>query len=368
MLQVTGVQTTIERLPVSPPVKTAIHDIRSIDTVVVQVSTNRPGVKGQSYLFAFGLERARALEALVHDLAGVIRGANPLEVRHLWQRMWESINFLGHKGAAVMALSGIDVALWDLRGKYFDAPVFRLLGGADAPLPVYASGGLWLSYTEEELRADLDDFLARGYRAVKLRIGSPEVATDVRRTRMVREYIGPDCKLLVDANQGWGRAQALAYAEAVRDCDLYWFEEPFPFDDRDSYRWLAQRTSIPLAAGETEYSRFGARDWLGTGISVFMPDLERIGGVTEWLRVADLLGAHGLAVSPHLFLEYSVHLMAAVPGGPILEDMHSRTSDWTDGLFEDPITIEDGCVVPPERPGFWLTLKRSSQDRLDSQL
>lgn len=368
MLTVTGVQTTLERLPVDPPVKTAIHDIRNIDTVVIQVSTNRPGVKGQSYLFAFGQHRARALEALVLDLAGVINGRNPLEIRALWEDMWESINFLGHKGAAVMALAGIDTALWDLSGKYHGAPVFQLLGGKGDPVQVYASGGLWLSHDDQDLRNDLKYFLERGYQAVKLRVGSSDIRRDVERTERVREIIGPDRKLMVDANQSWGREQALAYWEAAAGCDLFWFEEPFPFDDRDSYRWLSERVTVPIAGGETDYSRFGARDWLDAGLRVFMPDLERIGGVTEWMRVADLCSVFGINVSPHLFLEYSVHMMAATPNGFIAEDMHSPTSSWTDGLFANPVQVEDGYVVPRRDPGFGLVLQRAIQDRLDAQI
>lgn len=368
MLRITGVQTTIAQLPVQPPVKTAIHDIRSIDAVVIQVSSNRPTSRGQSYIFAFGLHRAQALQQLVMDLGGIIQGKNPLEIRSLWQTMWEAINFLGHKGAAVMALAGIDVALWDLAGRHYGVPVFRLLGGQQRPVEVYASGGLWLSHSEEQLQADLSYFIDRGYRGVKLRVGSPDIQRDVYRSERVRDFIGPERKLLVDANQSWDRERALSFIEAAARYNLYWFEEPFPFDDRDSYHWLAQRTAVPIAAGETEYSRFGARDWLDTGVRVFMPDLERIGGITEWLRAADMLSTFGINVSPHLFLEYSVHLMAAVPNGFIAEDMHSPTCSWTDDLFANPLQVQDGYVIPREEPGFGLSLQPVLQDRLDSQL
>lgn len=367
MLKITGIQTIVEQIPVDPPVRTAIHDIHSVDTVVLQVSTSDPAIVGRSYVFAFGLHRANALRELVLDLADVVRDQDPREVRRLWQRMWASINFMGHKGAHMMALSGVDIALWDLVGRCYDAPVFRLLGGSADPLPVYASGGLYHDQTTDKMRSDLAFFIGEGFRAVKMRVGAARVEEDLERLALVREVLGPDRLVLADANQGWDRTQAEAFCRGVDAGSLYWLEEPFPFDDRDSYRWLAGRTSVPITAGETEYSRFGVRDWLDTGIRYFMPDIARIGGVTEWIRAADLLSTHGIKVAPHLYFEHSVPLMAAAPNGAIVEEMRNPASERTDALFENPLRSRDGYVSPIEEPGFGMVYKPHILDRLDEQ-
>lgn len=366
-MRITGVTTATAQIPVDPPVRTAIHDISTVDAVVINVSTTEATLAGQSYVFAFGARRAVAIRELVEDLAGVLHGQDPRCVRHLWQRMWASLNFLGRKGAQVMALSGLDIALWDLLGKYHDAPVHRLLGGSDEPIPVYASGGFYVNHSREKMQDDAEFFITEGFDAVKMRVGSTDVGRDLERVAFVRDRIGPRRALMVDANQGWDRRQAKAFCDGAEASDLYWIEDPFDFDDRDSHRWLAERTSIPIATGETEFTRFGARDWVDIGIRYFLPDVSRMGGVTEWMRAADLLSTYGIDVASHLYFEYSVALLACCPNAVFAEQMRNPLSDRTDALFANPLRASGGTVTPRDAPGFGMQFADHIVERLAAQ-
>lgn len=338
-------------LPLPRPVRTAIHSHAHADTVVVEMRTDG-GLVGSGYCFAFGAHRARALAALAEDLVPLYQGKDPAAVRAHFAAAWKAINFLGHAGAVMMALAALDTACWDLAARGAGLPLYRYLGGGRNRVPTYASGGLWLDDTLDGLIAEAAEFRAQGHRAMKMRIGRARPAEDLERVRRVREAIGPDVRLLVDVNQGWDEPTAMRVGRELEAYDVYWLEEPLPYEDLEGSARVAAALTTPVASGETDYGSLGMKRHLELrAADILMPDLQRMGGVTGFLEAATLCRAYHQPVSSHLFTEASSHLLAASPNGLILEHM-----PWWESLFTEPLAIADGHVLLLERPGLGVDL------------
>jgi L-alanine-DL-glutamate epimerase-like enolase superfamily enzyme len=356
-VKITAIRPHLLSIPLPRPIRTSIHEIRTVDTVLVEIQTDA-GAVGTGYCFAFGQHRGRALHALVTDLASIYQGQDPTATRALFDRAWRSINFLGHAGAAVIALSALDTACWDLAAQAADLPLVRFVGGARDRVPAYASSGLWLDYSIDELVNEAHRFLAQGHRAMKMRLGR-SAQEDIERARRLREAIGPDVKLLADVNQGWDEATAIRTGRGLEEFNLYWLEEPLPYEDLEGCARVAAALDTPIATGETEYGPLGMKRHLDArAADILMPDLERMGGVTGYLDAAALCKAYHTPVSTHLFMEASCHLVAAQPHGIILEHMA-----WWQELYDEPLTVTDGHVVIPQRPGIGLRLDARAVQR-----
>jgi L-alanine-DL-glutamate epimerase-like enolase superfamily enzyme len=357
MSKIVDVRPHLLSLPLPRPLRTASHDIRAVDTVVVEMRTDT-GAAGAGYCFAFGRHRARALHALVEDLIPLYQGQPPAAARALHEAAWRSINFLGHAGAAVMALAALDTACWDLAAQDAGLPLVRLLGGQRDRVPTYASSGLWLDASIDDLVAEAERFVAQGHRAVKMRLGRGP-SEDVERVGRVREAIGPDIRLLADANQGWDEMTALRVGAALEVFDLFWLEEPLPYEDLAGHARVAAALRTPIASGETEYGVLGMKRYLDArAADVLMPDLQRMGGVTGFLKAAALCEAFHVPLSSHLFVETSAHLLAAAPHALICEHM-----DWWEVLFDEALQVREGMLLLPERPGLGVRLRQEALDR-----
>ncbi len=344
-------------IPLPRPVKTAIHDIRSADSVLVEMRSDG-GAVGTGYCFAFGAHRAKALHALVDDLIPLYAGQDPSSARALFERAWGAINFLGHAGVAVMALSALDTACWDLAAQASGLPLSRYLGGVRERIPTYASAGLWLDYTADELVREAERFIAQGHRAMKMRLGRPP-KEDLDRVRRLREAIGIEMKLLADVNQGWDEPTAIRVGRELEAFNLYWLEEPLPYENLEGCARVASALATPVATGETDYGYLGMKRHLELrAADILMPDLQRMGGVTGFLKAAALCEAFHTPVSSHLFMEASCHLLAATPNGLILEHM-----PWWQELFEDPLQLVEGQLLLPQKPGIGIGLNRKALDR-----
>jgi L-alanine-DL-glutamate epimerase-like enolase superfamily enzyme len=344
-------------LPLPRPLRTAIHDIRRVETVFVEMTTDA-GLVGTGYAFAFSALRARALAALVEDLVPVYLGRDPRAPRARFQEAWRGLNFVGHAGVAVMALAALDTACWDLAARAADLPLYRFLGGDRPRVPCYASSGLWLDRSLDELVEEARRFVAQGHRAVKMRLGRAP-AEDLERVRALRNALGRDVHLLADANQGWDEPTALRMGRALEEVDLYWLEEPLPYEDLEGCARVAAALTTPVATGETEYGWLGVkRHLLARAGDILMPDLQRMGGITGYLTAAALCEAYHTPFSPHLFMEVSAHLVAALPGGLIQEHM-----DWWQELYDDRLAVVEGHLLLPERPGLGLEPDRRALER-----
>jgi L-alanine-DL-glutamate epimerase-like enolase superfamily enzyme len=345
------------RLPLPRPLKTSIHDVRAVDTVLVELQ-GAGGAVGSGYCFAFGERRARALQSLVEDLATVYEGQDARATRTLFDQAWRSINFLGHTGVSVMALAALDTACWDLAAQAAGLPLWRFLGAADNRVRAYASSGLWLDRSIDELVAEARGFVAAGHRAVKMRLGRTS-NEDLARARALRTALGPDVKLLADVNQGWDETTAIRTGHALEEVGLFWLEEPLPYEDLEGSARVAAALVTPIASGETEYGWLGMKRYLDArAADILMPDLQRMGGVTGYLKAVNLCEAYHSPVSSHLFVESSGPVLATAPHGVILEHM-----DWWESLFDDRLAVVDGAVVLPDRPGIGLGLDRAALTR-----
>jgi L-alanine-DL-glutamate epimerase-like enolase superfamily enzyme len=251
------------------------------------------------------------------------------------------------------------MALWDLRGKLAGKSVARLLGLRRTRVPAYASGGLYLSRTVDELGVEAQSLVAQGFGAVKVRVGGASLDDDIARVQTVRDAVGPGVGLMIDANQGLSVDRALRLGRRLEGLNLVWFEEPVSVHDHDGAATIAAALDTPIASGETEYTRNGFRRLIAAkGADILMPDLMRVGGVSEFVKVAHLAECHGLPVSPHLFPEQSLQLLGALSNASYFEHV-----PWFSALFLERLEMVDGFAIVPDRPGFGFTFDRASVER-----
>jgi L-alanine-DL-glutamate epimerase-like enolase superfamily enzyme len=276
---------------------------------------------------------------------------------------------LGRRGPTLCAMSGIDLALWDLLGKSLDAPVWRLLGGRkSATMPAYASGG-WAD--EKGIGEQLLNYVDRsGCRAVKMRVGiiDASVGRSVARVKAARAALGPGVGLACDAHGTWSVAEAKQFARAVEDLDLMWFEEPVTADDKRGCAEVRRSCAVPIAAGESEFNRFDFKELAELGAAdIFQPDLAICGGVTEAMRIAAIASAYNLRLAPHLWtgalaFAAGMHVAAASPAGFILE-YSLGANPLLQELPVEGFPLKDGCVEIPERPGLGVVINQDFVNR-----
>lgn len=361
-MKVTQVQTRVVSLPLARPILSALGAIDRCGVVLVYVHT-AAGVVGENLVFTLNDRRTGVLRGMVDELGGLLAGHDAGHIAGFWSRAWKDINFFGHKGIPVMGISALDGALWDAAGKAAGLPLYRMLGGARDRVPAYHSGGLWLDRDIDALAREAQDMVAQGFRAVKMRLGMPDPREDIRRVRAVREAIGPGVRLMADANQGLDEAQAIRLGRMLEEYDLAWFEEPLPAWDVEGLARVAAALDTPIASGETEYTRYGFRRMLELrSADVLMPDLQRVGGVTEYMRVAHQAAAHDIPVSSHLFPETSLQVLGALANATYLEYM-----PWFSSLYRERLVFEDGAAVVPERPGWGFTFDADRIAHLEKQ-
>jgi L-alanine-DL-glutamate epimerase-like enolase superfamily enzyme len=352
-MKVTHVETQPVIVRLDQPIGSALGQIADFGCIIVTLRTDE-GVTGENLIFTLNNRRTKVLQQMVDELADLVIGQDSGHIAGFWARAWKDINFLGHKGVPVAGISAIDGALWDALGKTAGLPLYRLLGGAKDRVPAYHSGGLWLSRSTDELVAEAHRFLEQGFGAMKMRLGSPNPCDDIARVKAVRDAIGPGIKLMADANQGLNEAQAIRLGRRLEEFDLTWFEEPLPAWDLEGLARVAAALDTPIASGETEYTRYGFRRMLELrSADILMPDLQRVGGVSEFMRVGHMAEAHDVPVSSHLFPETSLQLLGALSNSIYLEYM-----PWFSPLYNETLAFAAGHAVVPERPGWGFTFNR----------
>jgi L-alanine-DL-glutamate epimerase-like enolase superfamily enzyme len=349
----------------------------SFNTCLVEIDTDA-GLTGlgEAKVGVGNLGNYAALVTLIHaELAPLLIGRDPRDISAVWESIYNGTRahyvlahgrtfpVVGRRGITISALSGIDIALWDLLGQSLGQPVWRLLGGRlRERIPAYASGG-WapVGGVGKQLR----QYVERGHRAVKMRVGLQDRSVDdsAARVREARESLGPDVGLMVDAHGTWSVREAQRFARKVADCDLAWLEEPVSPDNVTGQAEVRATTDIPIAAGETEQTRFAFRDLIeARAVDVLQPDVAIAGGITETLRICALAATHGLTVAPHLWggavlFASGLHLAVATPCVNTLEFSRGDNPLLHD-LVQEPFDLRDGHVLAPERPGLGLTLDR----------
>jgi len=357
-MKVTALETVVVDVPLAKLVGTAIHAMRSVGCVLVKVACD-DGVVGQSYIFALNGDRVRSLDEMVQGFADFVVGRDPHDSEGIWHDVWAAMNAMGHRGVTVSALSAIDVALWDAVGKRHEMPLHKLWGGCRDRVDAYATTGLWLTQSIEELVAEAAAFIDQGFRAMKMRIGSERADDDVERVGAVRDAIGPDIDLYVDANQGFTPKQAIRLGRRLEEFNLAWFEEPVAAYDLTGHAQVRAALDIPIASGETEYTRYGMAAMIdASAADVLMPDLQRIGGFSEFRKASALAAANNIAVSSHFFTEQSLCLAGSLHNCGLVEHC-----DWFAPLFNEDVELADGQLVVPDRPGTGFTFDEEALKR-----
>jgi L-alanine-DL-glutamate epimerase-like enolase superfamily enzyme len=259
---------------------------------------------------------------------------------------------MGHRGYGIYALSAIDTALWVIQAKALGMPLSRLLGGYSEKAPAYASYLLFRNWSLDQLQEDAASLVKQGFRCMKMNMGDKTAKMEIERIKVVREAVGEDIDIMIDANWSWTMPQAVKMGRALEPYNVKWLEDPLASDDPDDLRQLANTLDIPIAAGETFCTKHEFRRLLEKqGASVIIIDLQRVGGVTEWMKVAGMAQAWGIPVASHLFDEFSAHLIAALPNGYFVEYM-----PWWDMIYREPPRVVDGYIEIPEKPGLGLEL------------
>lgn len=357
-MRITTLETTLVSVPLARPIKTVLHDMRSVGCVLVRLRTDE-GITGESFVFTLNGARLRSLDEMVRGFAHQVEGKDPHFVSAIGAAMWTEMNPIGHAGFSIAALAAVDMACWDIIGKAASQPLHHVFGASRSTVDTYASSGLWLSQSIDDCVEEAGRFTDLGFRGIKLRLGSHHQDIDIERVRAVRAAIGDNVELLVDINQGLDVKRAIALARALEPFSLRWIEEPVDYQNLEGHTKVRQATSIPIASGETEYTHHGMARILEAGaVDVLMPDLQRVGGHSEFRRAAAIASAHHIPVSSHFFTKYSICLAAAEPNCISVEHI-----DWFSPLFNEPVELSDGKINVPERPGLGFTFNKEAIDR-----
>jgi L-alanine-DL-glutamate epimerase-like enolase superfamily enzyme len=322
----------------------------SLATVRVRDSD---GAEGLGYTYTVGKTGGPSIMALLtHDVVPLLTGEDPRRIEHLWQKMWRALHYVGRGGIASFAISAVDIALWDLKAKRASEPLWRLLGGHHRRVRAYA-GGIDLQLPLDKLCDQTQENLARGFRAIKMKVGRTRLAEDVERVAALRELLGPDIPLMVDANMRWSVEQAIRAARRFADHGVYWLEEPTIPEDFEGHRRIQIEGGVPIASGENLHTITEFRQLIAAGGASFPePDVSNIGGVTAWLKVARLAEANNLPVTSHGVHDLHVHLLAAIPNASFLE----AHGFGLERFLRQPLPISDGYALAPDRLGHGVEL------------
>lgn len=350
-MKITRVVSNHVRLPLeeaivgAPPFPTMLRDF-----IVIRVETDE-GIEGLG-VTGFGGALVRALKVAVDEFGRTISGDNPLDHEAIARKLKLASSHCGPGGIQSLALSAIDIALWDIRGKAFGVSLARLLGGLRERVPAYASGALMRTTPTAKIQDFAAALVAKGYRHIKsqMAIEGMSVAQEVERIALIREAVGPDVALMVDINQRWSVEQAIQIGRRVEYLNLAWLEDVTVHSDYQGLARVTQALATPVCGGEFLYGIEPFRQMLEhRSVDIAMIDLLRVGGITPWMKVAGMAEAFNVPVVSHLLPEIHVHLVAAAPSATLVEYM-----PWTWRLFEDPPIPVNGEMTVPTGPGLGL--------------
>ncbi len=343
-LVIAGVGAKAVVAPLARPVKTAVGAIPAAPLVLIEVTT-RQGITGKAYIFAYIAPALKALHRIVSDVGAELVGMTvaPQDVMRHFERRFRLI---GWQGLVGMAVSGIDMALWDVLGRAAGLPVAQLLGGTVRPLDAYDSYGVIDPTHDADVLAAS---VASGFKAIKIKCGDGDLTRDIAAVRGVREIIGPDVRLMVDFNQALDVPEAIRRIRRLTEFDLHWIEEPVKAEDLDGHARVRAATGAMIQTGENWWFTASMAAAISIGASDHaMPDLMKIGGVTGWLSAAGLAQTAGLPVSSHIFAEASAHVMSTTPTAHLVEWL-----DLAGAVLAEPLQVVDGQITP-RGPGLGL--------------
>lgn len=356
-MRITEVRAELLRLPLPRPMMSGSSSgtkggpVTHVSMPLVFIIAE-DGTRGLGYAWSLlggGTATRRVLE---DDFAPLLIGEDALDHERIWQRLYRRLQSVGRHGLVMQAQAAIDLALWDLKGKAANMPVYKLLGGARERVPVYGSDGGWLYMTVAEMVTEFEHYLEQGMAGVKMKIGHDDPLIDVDRVRQVRKALGENTWIAVDANQKWDYATALRVGRELEQLGVAWFEEPLLCEDIAGHARLARDLDIPIALGETLGSRFEFDAYLrADAADILQPDVIRVGGITETVKVTALADAAQKRVELHHMMEVSVQIACGVLSSGMIEYM-----PWIAAAFTEPVIIKEGHMLPPQKAGLGLEI------------
>jgi D-arabinonate dehydratase len=355
MSKITNVRAEAYRWPRNVPITNGLYTYSHSSLFVIYIDTD-DGVTGLG--LGTGIMDAPKVGLEIADYLGrKLIGQDPLDIERHWYTMWRP-KLVGRRGITTRVISGIDIALWDLKGKLARMPLYKLLGGFSDSVGFYIAGGYYEDGKGlDDMAAEMQQHVRLGARAVKMKVGAASISKDVERVKVVREAVGPDIQIMVDANNAYRHYQALKFAREVEKYDVFWFEEPVEPDDYEGQREITRATAIPIAAGENEYTKFGFRDMINRRCAdILQPDALVMGGITEFMKVAALAQANELDIAPHGNQYVHIHLVCAIPNGLILEYYKENVDPILGKAFIHQLEVKNGRILAPDRLGLGLEL------------
>lgn len=327
------------------PISDATHTLTEISFLVLRLQLEN-GVVGESYLLSFQYS-PNAIVGALKDVIPVIKGYKANETGLVYDKLEGFAEYFGNNGLLRWAQAAVNIAMWDAWGKTLGQPIHKLLGVHKEKVSIYGSGG-WISYTIDELITEVTHYAERGFKAVKIKVGSPKISTDIERLRLVREAVGDKVDIMMDANQGMDLPSAIKLSDAAKKLNIHWFEEPVNHQNFQAYQILKNQTGISLAMGEREFDTLPLRE-LATrnALDIWQPDILRIGGVEAWRESAALAKSFNLPVLPHYYKDYDVPLLCTISNG-----VGAESFDWVDPLIDNPMVVQDGFAKPHDLPGW----------------
>ena len=349
------VKLSTARLPLATPISDAKvftgrqKPMTEVVFLFAEIKTEQ-GYEGLGFSYS---KRAGGPAQFAHakEVAETMLGEDPNDIAKLYNKLLWAGASVGRSGVATQALAALDIALYDLKAKRAGLPLAKFLGSYRDSVRTYNTSGGFLNATIDEVKDRASRSIEEGIGGIKIKVGLPDNAEDLRRVAAVREHIGADVPLMVDANQQWDRATALRMGRKLEQFDLVWIEEPLDAYDAEGHAALAAALDTPIATGEmlasvAEHERLIA----AKACDIIQPDAPRVGGITQFLRLATLADQAGLDLAPHFAMEIHLHLAAAYPREPWVEHF-----DWLDPLFNERLETKDGRMIVPDRPGLGFT-------------
>jgi len=353
-LTITNISISVLEVPFDKPIRSALGTYVGSDYVVAELQT-ASGVTGYGYTMSLDRRGTKAVVSYIeNELTPLALGQDATEPEALWNRMWSPNKARMRGGVGVHALSAVDTAVWDAAAKIEDTPLATLLGGTRDRIEVYGSGG-WLSLTDEELVAEAQSHAENGITGYKLKIGGER---DKERIALLRREMGDEFVLYSDANQNYSVDEAVAASEWLVDFDVAWLEEPVLADCPWDMQAVAEKSKIPVAAGENVYFGWGFQDLVDRQACAYLqPDVGRCGGVTEWIKIAEKAGANNLRLTSHLLHELSTCLIGAFPSGYQVEFMDF----FKENPFTQDCSVRDGHLTLPQVPGHGVEFSETAR-------
>jgi L-alanine-DL-glutamate epimerase-like enolase superfamily enzyme len=349
-MRLATIQADHYRIPLPVALSDSTHGtIRGFELITVRVR-DADGAEGVGYTYTVGAGGGAVHALIACDLAPLLSAREAEHIEEAWHAMWWALHYGGRGGAQALAISAVDIALWDLRARRQRAPLWRVLGGFDPRVPCYA-GGIDLDFTLDALLRQTDENIARGFRAIKMKVGRPSLHEDIERVRAMRAHLGREFPLMVDANMRWSADEAIRAARALRECEPVWLEEPTIPDDVPGHVRIVREGGLPIAAGENLHTLHEFRQLIAAGGVTFPePDVTNCGGITTFMKICHVAEAFNLPVTSHGAHDLTVHLLAAVPNRSYLE----AHGFGLDRFIAEPLRIEEGRAIAPDRPGHGI--------------